>query len=1133
MAFDQAALDQARQSGYSDDEIYSHLSGTDPKFAEAQQNGYKLDDVAAHLTPKPSVAEQFSGDPTQAIQQYGQGPSVLSKIGEAVKQAVTAQIPTSQPGPEQIATSALPVPIQQGIQGYQLGNQIVEAAKQPLGSQAQYNAAVNTAAAVAPIVLPFLPKLFKGFGEAKPSGPTLTDTLFPKAPEPVTALPDWAREQMLQKGLDPARIFNDVDTKNPSVVEAINNDPSLTPEQKANVLATGSPEAAKNLQDVQQESIKSEIPQKGELVDSGAKQPWQMTRDEALSTLTDKDWGIENRQQYGPGALHARAVEQAVAEGKPVPPEVLAEYPEIKPTTGEPTNAIEPSNAQVEGGQAPLGVQEGATGQVPSTGSSDNALREAQGGEARGQVPGTEALSSEQSTPAVGKDISLPDVPKPEGENIGLTKDYISQDREARGEEPLAQQARKSNPETWDNAAKTFQANPNAGHELVASIINNPERGVSEDDMGVLLRHKVDLSNQTDFNYERLKSPDTTPEEKGAAITQMAALRDARNNADLAVDAVGTRAGRSLQFLQKMSTDDYSLSSMQQERSAAIGGQDLTPKQVDETAEYSKDILAKDKAWQDYQKTNAQQESALKAYKTRLKTATTDYERRAAFQEFEPQIRRQLELDPEAVQLKSDLAQAKNNWQSQLVKDQLANRPMWQKILGGVSWAARESALSGYHTLAKLAGFTSGQLVNIPLTQTAERLWGTIPGFKDIAAQSEYGPGAGAQALGKLYSTFFTTGMKQAYKQLTTGTSDFKAQYDGDKIGLQYPSFFGNLHGAEKTPLRMGATEMSRQRIIDKTMNDLSSQAVSKGQDITDPVVQGGINKLAFDAGTRDILMENNMFADKVNGLLRSMEAPQKATGQPSPALNVLSTLAKTFLTKGIVRTPANFVKQVFESSPAGLGYGLARGAAAIYKGVGNIAPGEATAIMRLLGKGSVGSGMFLWGALDALRPPDQRIFGGYYQPGEKRNPNDVKFASVRLGGVTAPHYFTHNLLTEPAQMGATMMRVARSSLSKKDSTNKGLITGALTSVLGLAEQAPVANPAFRADQLTNPATTSIYVGDAIRGLIPQLVQNVAADLDKSESGRKAKTIPERIKLGIPKVRETLPEKGQKREPNR
>lgn len=62
-------------------------------------------------------------------------------------------------------------------------------------------------------------------------------------PQPIDAgknLPDWAREAMVRAGLDPARHLNDVDIQNPSVVSAIQSDPTLNEEQKSQILKIGS-----------------------------------------------------------------------------------------------------------------------------------------------------------------------------------------------------------------------------------------------------------------------------------------------------------------------------------------------------------------------------------------------------------------------------------------------------------------------------------------------------------------------------------------------------------------------------------------------------------------------------------------------------------------------------------------------------------------------------------------------------------------------------------------------------------------------------------------------------------------------------------------------------------------------------
>jgi len=54
------------------------------------------------------------------------------------------------------------------------------------------------------------------------------------------AIPDWAREEMIRRGLNPGRTFNDIDLQNPSVRDAIQSDPTLTDDEKAQLLNTGS-----------------------------------------------------------------------------------------------------------------------------------------------------------------------------------------------------------------------------------------------------------------------------------------------------------------------------------------------------------------------------------------------------------------------------------------------------------------------------------------------------------------------------------------------------------------------------------------------------------------------------------------------------------------------------------------------------------------------------------------------------------------------------------------------------------------------------------------------------------------------------------------------------------------------------
>lgn len=67
------------------------------------------------------------------------------------------------------------------------------------------------------------------------------------------------------------------------------------------------------------------------------KEPWEMTREEWLTSQTPIPGA--KRQAYSAGVQHSNAVKQALSEGKSVPPEVLADYPDL---VAKPTPVITP-----------------------------------------------------------------------------------------------------------------------------------------------------------------------------------------------------------------------------------------------------------------------------------------------------------------------------------------------------------------------------------------------------------------------------------------------------------------------------------------------------------------------------------------------------------------------------------------------------------------------------------------------------------------------------------------------------------------------------------------------------------------------------------------------------------------------
>lgn len=119
------------------------------------------------------------------------------------------------------------------------------------------------------------------------------------SPEP---LPDWVREEMESRGLDPKRTFNDIDIRNPSVREAITNDPTLTAEQKENLLKTGSVKAEQS----PKKEVRPEISREDIVSEYLAYQDIPASADEKKSML---DWSMKSES----ASRYAEALQEAMS----------------------------------------------------------------------------------------------------------------------------------------------------------------------------------------------------------------------------------------------------------------------------------------------------------------------------------------------------------------------------------------------------------------------------------------------------------------------------------------------------------------------------------------------------------------------------------------------------------------------------------------------------------------------------------------------------------------------------------------------------------------------------------------------------------------------------------------------------
>lgn len=461
--------------------------------------------------------------------------------------------------------------------------------------------------------------------------------------------------------------------------------------------------------------------------------------------------------------------------------------------------------------------------------------------------------------------------------------------------------------------------------------------------------------------------------------------------------------------------------------------------------------------------------------------------------------------------LEVQLAGEKNKFTEGLMRKERANQPAWQKVLRGTSEAAKGMAIGGYHSLIKISGFSLAKIVEAHLQEATGVVTNRLTG----SARGSLESGAGFNAAMKGYRAGLSRGVKEALGVYRTGRSESDLLYGKPRLNdAHWYDWIGSrAHSAEKHPTFSADEQRYRTNGF--------VNAEHSGLDISNEFVRATINKAAFDRAQSAKLQENNMVADLVSQIHARLEKDQPDTGRPDAAKFATSVALKTLLTKGIVKTPANYISQVMQRTPLGLGVGVGKLATAYVRGIDTLKPAEIDAIHKALKVGAVGTAMFAWGAIDATHKKEDRIFGGYYEPGRKTGDGDAKWGTLRIAGLNIPHIFTHNLLTEPAQIGSTMVRVAQSRFRKSDPDTKGALEGSLQAIVALGSQAPVAGPIMR---MGRPGSS--ISGQLVGGLVPQLLSNLAEDTDSKE--RSPKTTTQKVMSEIPGLRQMVPEKRAK-----
>lgn len=515
------------------------------------------------------------------------------------------------------------------------------------------------------------------------------------------------------------------------------------------------------------------------------------------------------------------------------------------------------------------------------------------------------------------------------------------------------------------------------------------------------------------------------------------------------------------------------------------------------------------------------EERALKSYKTRTANRISELQNRIARGDYNKAPTRQpLKLDPAGEKLKADAQREKDKFDTGQKKLLLEQRTKFAKAADLVSGIRRMFVLSGIKTLVKLAAYSATKLPSIGAAEIAGQAVRAIPALREISnrAPSE-GGGFRVQHLANAYAKFFTDGIKDAYQTATKGASDLKVNYGkGGQQPRQWHEVFAVLHEIEKSPLRRSAFELALSKRMEHAMRN--------GVDVTDGVTLAALAHDAFNDSNRALLLENNKVASGIRQWFRSWEAKNKDLVNKVPGETPImqtSVIGKTAATLArielpILTVPLNFAKQALEGA-FGVPLGLGRATRAWFKGIENLSQGEADQITRNLKNGSVGGAIALYAFLDGYYGWNH--FGGYYEPGDKRKPEDAKFGTIKVGNFQIPSLLLHNPFVESGMLANTIGRLMSPGRGVKQS---GAPAAVVAGLLGLTEHSPLGSEATNFSRMTSGRDREAAINQHLAGfVIPNALRDVAAATDSTS--RNPKTLKENIEVEIPGLLQNVPAK--------
>lgn len=519
------------------------------------------------------------------------------------------------------------------------------------------------------------------------------------------------------------------------------------------------------------------------------------------------------------------------------------------------------------------------------------------------------------------------------------------------------------------------------------------------------------------------------------------------------------------------------------------------------------------------------EEIANQRYRSLLKNRTEELEARQKSGDFTKPVRNKLKLDKESEQAKADYERAKHKFDTEVEKQRRANLPPSQKFWNHfVAIGGRAGKLTSAAIFGKLgAAAVVNEFVLKPFIE--EPIGGLVS--KVLPKLADRAPIEGQFSLPaeiKAKHDFFTVGMDDALRNLKMQKSNLDEIYGHSRNRDIPPSWYeysAFLHAASKASTKRAG--FSRAELKQMEWKARTGSTLTNPNDMID------VGQRAYVEANRHIYNQDNAVAKGFAAFERTQEMNDNKW---------LSLMSKFFVP--IRKIPTNLVTASVDRA-AGLPIALVKTALAYKRGIESLTLDQGDTIMRQFKKGIPGAALLLFGYYK------YKNIGGFHKKEDQRSESDIQPGRFRIptGGGShfdAPALFSHTDAAMVMNIGATV------GWTEHERTNKGprgLARGAVAGGMGLVSElpfVPIVTSMAEAASTQNGwdfFIQNLVSSTVVPGLVPQIarIKDTPGSLPKNlfdppnrrKIGDENFGVVDKLKEGIPGLRETLPLKKSKR----